>query len=132
MVLFLPVGLEVELLKALAKDPDARHPSVSAFRAAVAMAVDQSKKTIPLASHHLEAAVTAAATATSDESAVASRGISVLGYLVLVALLATTSSARKGKPRSKKDPGSTDSGPQHATTRLSNAKHSNERPLLSE
>lgn len=83
----IPVSLEVELLKALAKEPDARHPSVSAFRAAVAMAVDQTKKTIPLSSHHLEAAVTAAGTAPRDASSSPPRKVSVMGYILRVALL---------------------------------------------
>jgi len=54
----IPGILEVEVLKALAKDPDERHPSVAAFREAVQqameLAAEDEKPTIPISTAGLD------------------------------------------------------------------------------
>ncbi len=89
----IPAVLEVEVLKALAKDPDERHPSVAAFREAVQLAMELSaedeKPTIPISTAGLSSPVpmikTAAATPETSSSGAGRRAwlIAVAVTLVL-------------------------------------------------
>jgi len=87
----IPIPLERELLKALAKEPEARHASITAFREAIHQAVASAamggKPTTPAPLAGSGTSSPLPKTDTGSASAPSESGVSVLGYLILGVLL---------------------------------------------